>query len=138
LASESRAGRHDRMENNQRGGSRFTVYIWLLLLFLVVHVALKLVPLYMDYTRMKDTMTTKAGVAQVLKDEEILKDLVSKAKELDLPLGPEDFHMYRDEERRMMSISAEWDVEIHFLFGAYARTFHFEPKVDESFMTLVR
>jgi len=47
---------------------------------------------------MKDAMTSKASVAQVLKDEEIRIDLVNKAKELGLPLTSENFVITRDDE----------------------------------------
>lgn len=123
---------------NEHGGTRLKVFLWFLLLGLGIHVALKLVPMYMDYARMKDTMTVKASVAQVLKDEEILRDLEIKAKELDLPLKAENFQLFRDEEQRKMKIRTAWDVEVHFLGGAYVRTFHFEPEVEESFMTFIR
>jgi len=124
----------------ERGGSRLKVYLWFLVLFLVAHVALKIVPMYMDYARMEDTMSIKASVAQVLKDGEILTDLVAKAKELDLPLTADDFVLRRDEERRRMSIRTlrGWNVEVRFLWGLYVRTFHFEPKADESSMSDIR
>jgi hypothetical protein len=125
---------------NQNGASRFRVFLWFLVLFLVVHVAVKVVPLYMDYARMEDEMRVKASVAQVLKDEEILKDLETKAKELDLPLTQDSFVLNRDTERRKMKISTKggWDVEVSFLWGAYVRTFHFEPVVEEGFMQAMR
>lgn len=121
---------------NQNGASRFKVFLWFLFLFLAVHVAVKVVPPYMDYAKMEDEMRTKASVAQVLKDEEILKDLENKAKELDLPLTQDSFVLHRDMERRKMKISTKggWDVEVNFLWGAYVRTFHFEPVVEEGFM----
>jgi hypothetical protein len=31
-----------------------------------------------------------------------------------------------------------WDVEQVFLWGAYTRTFHFEPEADENFMSFSR
>lgn len=124
--------------SNERGGTRLKVFLWFLLLGLCIHVGVKLIPMYMDYARMKDTMTIKAGVAQVLKDEEILRDLVQKAKELDLPLTEENFVLQRFEDRRRMRISTAWDVEVHFLGGLYVRNFHFEPVVEESFMTVIR
>jgi hypothetical protein len=121
---------------NQNGASRFKVYLWLLVLFLVVHVAVKVIPVYMDYYRMEDEMKVKASVSQVLKDEEILKDLENKAKELDLPLTQDSFIVKRDTERRKMKISTKggWNVEVTFLWGAYVRTFHFEPVVEEGIM----
>ena len=60
-------------------------------------------------------------------------DLAKKAKELDLPLAAENFVLKRNVEQRRMRISVQWDVEVHFLFGAYIRTFHFAPQVDEEF-----
>ena len=121
---------------NQNGASRFKVFLWLLVLFLVVHVGVKVIPLYMDYFRMEDEMKVKASVAQVLKDEEILKDLENKAKDLDLPLTRDSFIVKRDTERRKMKISTKggWDIEVAFLWGAYVRTFHFEPVVEEGIM----
>jgi hypothetical protein len=124
---------------NQNGASRFKVFLWFLLLFLVVHVAVKVVPVYMDYARMEDEMKVKASVAQVLKDDDILKDLENKAKDLDLPLTKDSFVLKRDAERRKMKISTKggWDVEVSFLWGAYVRTFHFEPVVEEGIMQVM-
>jgi hypothetical protein len=124
---------------NQNGASRFKVFLWFLVLFLIVHVAVKVVPVYMDYARMEDEMKAKASVAQVLKDEDILKDLENRAKELDLPLTRDSFIINRDTERRRMKISTKggWNVEVSFLWGAYVRTFHFEPVVEESIMQVM-
>jgi hypothetical protein len=83
-------------------------------------------------------MIVKAGVAQVLKDEEILRDLENKAKDLDLPLKAENFVLQRDDERRRMKISTKWDIEVVFLWGVYTRTFHFQPVAEERYMTIVR
>lgn len=113
-------------------GTLKTLFV-LFVLFVVIHVGYKLIPMYMDYERMKDEMMIKASVAQVLKDTEILADLVKKAKELDLPLKEESFVLKRSEERHMMTISAAWDVEVHFLFDAYVRTYHFAPVAEEDY-----
>jgi hypothetical protein len=126
--------------SNEHGGSRFGLYVFFLLLFLVIHTGYYVIPMYMNYSRMQDEMSVKAGVAQVLKDEEIVKDLVNKAKELDLPLTAESFILERDEERRRMKILTKggWDVTINFLWGAYVRNFHFAPVADENFMKVVK
>jgi hypothetical protein len=127
-----------RILTNESGASTFKTILILFLLFIVIHIAVKVVPMYMDYSRMKDEMTVKAGLAQILKDDDIVKDLVKKAKELDLPLTAESFSIKRDEEQRKMMIRTQWDVEVNFLWGAYVRTFHFEPVVKEGFMTVSR
>jgi predicted Holliday junction resolvase-like endonuclease len=109
----------------------------LFLLFVVVHLSIKLVPMYIDAERLKDEMSVKARLAQNLKDEEILADLVKKAKELDLPLGPEDFIVKREDENRRMTISTKWDVTVHLFFDVYppftTKTYHFEPVIREDY-----
>jgi len=109
--------------------------IVLLLLFVIIHIGIKWVPMYMASEGMKDDMMAKARFAQLLKDEEIRAELVKKAKERDLPIGPEDFKLLRDETTHTMKISTAWDVELHFFFDIYppytVKTFHFEPIVEE-------
>lgn len=125
-----------------KGASRFAVFFWLLLLFIVVHIAVKLVPMYMDYWRMDDEIRAKAGAAQVFKDDEITYSLEKKAKELALPLGRENFILLRDAERRTLKISTAWDVEVHFFWGICGspciKTYHFRPSAEESYTTQAR
>ncbi len=117
----------------EEGGASFKVMLILLALFAVIHVGIKLVPMYMDAERMKDAMTQDARLAQTLKDEDIRKDLENEAKELDLPLDADDFVLNRNDDARHMAISATWDIEVHFFWGAYIRTFHFAPVIRESY-----
>ena len=113
-------------------GTLKTLFV-LAVLFLVIHVGYKLIPMYMDFERMKDEMAVKASLAQVLKDEEIRADLVKKAKELELPLTPESFIIKRDEGNHTMTISTRWEDEVHFLFNVYVRTFTFAPVATEDY-----
>ena len=122
-----------RSTSNEAGASTIKVWLWLIVLFLVIHVGYKLIPMYMDYVRLEDEMGIKASVAQVFKDEEILADLAKKARELELPLTAENFVLKRNEERHTMTISTVWDVEVHFLYGAYVRMFHFAPVAEEDY-----
>jgi hypothetical protein len=123
--------------SNDSGFVSFKVLFVLLLLFMAIHIGLKVVPMYITAEAMKDEMSAKARFAQTTKDEEILIDLVKKAKELRLPLGPDDFKLMRDDASRRMKISTAWDVEIHFFFDIYppytVRTFHFRPVVEEDY-----
>ncbi len=124
-----------KIAGNDSGASKLKVLIILALLGAGIHVGFKIITVRMDYERMKDAMTTKAGVAQVLKDEEIVRDLAAKASELDLPLKAENFIVKRDEERRKMTIKTAWDVEVHFFGDLYVHTYHFAPVVEENIMT---
>jgi hypothetical protein len=120
-----------------RGMISFKVIFILLILFAVIHVGVKVAPMYIDAESMKDEMSGKARFAQTVKDEEIRSDLAKKAKELGLPLGPEDFKMVRDDDTHRMKISTAWDVELHFFFDVYPPytvwTFHFAPVIEEDY-----
>jgi hypothetical protein len=121
----------------ERGAINFKVLFWLLLLFIVLHISIKLVPMYIDTERMKDEMAVKARFAQTLKDDDIITDLATKAKELDLPLGREDFVLMRDDDNHHMKITTKWNVTVHFFFDIYppytTRVYHFEPVIQENY-----
>jgi hypothetical protein len=123
--------------SKDRGMISYKVMLVLLLFFIIIHIGVKVIPIYIDAEAMKDEMSAKARFAQTIKDEEILRDLVKKAKELNLPLGPEDFKLLRDDESRRMKISTAWDVELHFFFDIYppltVRTFHVTPIIEEDY-----
>ncbi len=120
----------------ENGVSRIKVLVWLVLLFAAIHIAVKLVPMYMDYWGMEDEIKARVATAQDAKptDDEILASLTKKAKDLDLPLGQQNFIVTRNEERHIMKISTAWDVEVHFFWdicGAYCvKTYHFQPSAE--------
>ncbi len=116
---------------SEKGLGTIKLWIWLLILSLVAYMGFKLLPMYIDFERMKDEMDVKASLARVLKDDEIRSALADKAKELELPLEGEDFIIMRDDENHRMTIKAGWDVEVNFPFNIYIRKFHFEPVVSE-------
>lgn len=109
----------------------------LLLLFCVVHVGVKLVPMYIDAEGMKDEMVTKARFAQAFKDEDIAAGLAKRAWEIGLPLRANNFKLLRNETTQRMKISTAWDVEIHFFFDIYppytVKTYHFAPVIEENY-----
>lgn len=125
-----------RIMGNEGGVSSVTVMIWLVVLGAVFHVGLKYLSIQLDFQRMRDAMSGKASVAQVLKDEEIRNDLVAKAKELGLPLTGESFVIVRDEDKRTMTIKTSWEVEAHYFGGLCGdpcvQNYHFAPVAQEN------
>jgi hypothetical protein len=115
----------------------FKVLFIFLVLFVVIHIGVKLVPLYIDSEAMKDEMVTKARFAQTSTDLDITTALAKRAREIGLPLGPDDFKLLRDENTHRMKIGTAWDVKVHFLFDLYppytVKTYHFEPIVEEDY-----
>lgn len=125
-----------RIMGNECGVSSVKVMIWLVVLGAGFHVGLKYLSIQLDFQRMRDAMSSKASVAQVLKDEEIRNDLTAKAKELDLPLTGESFVIVRDEDKRTMTIKTSWEVEAHYFGGLCGDpciwNYHFAPVAQEN------
>jgi hypothetical protein len=123
--------------SNDSGMVSFKVLFIFLALFVVIHIGVKLVPLYIDSEAMKDEMVGKARFAQTLTDADITTDLAKRAKEIGLPLAPDDFKLMRDEASHRMKIGTAWDVEVHFFFDIYppytVKTYHFKPIVEEDY-----
>jgi hypothetical protein len=88
----------------------FKVLFIFLVLFVVIHIGVKLVPVYIDLEAMKDEMVTKARFAQTLTDADITAGLAKRAKEIGLPLVPDDFKLLRDETTHHMKIGTAWSV----------------------------
>jgi len=125
-----------RILGNESGVSSIKVMIWLAVLGAGFYVGITYLSVQLDFQRMQDAMSSKASVAQVLKDEEIRNDLVVKAKELGLPLTGENFVIIRDEDKRTMTIKTAWEVEVHYFGGLCGdlciQTYHFEPVALEN------
>jgi len=125
-----------RLMSNESGVSSVKVMIWLVILGAGFHVGIKYLSVQLDFQRMQDAMSSKASVAQVLKDEEIRSDLAGKAKELGLPLTGENFVIVRDEDKRTMTIKTSWDVEVHYFGGLCGdlcvQNYHFAPVAQEN------
>lgn len=116
----------------EEGASRFKVLFWLVLLFVVVHIGVQIIPMYLDFWRMEDEIKSKAATAQVAKpgDDEIKNALVKYAKGLNLPSEAENIVVTRSEEQRTMMISTAWDIELRFFWGICGepcvRKYHFQ------------
>jgi hypothetical protein len=115
----------------EKGMISIKAIFWLALLFVVIHVLIKIVPMWMDYSRMEDAMQGRLTMGQITNsDEEIKKALGKMAVELDLPLTQDSFIIKRDQNSNNITgirTDGGWDVEVHFLWGLYIRTFHFDP-----------
>lgn len=124
--------------SRERGGAKFTALLILVFLAAVVHIAFTVAPLHIAEASLKDQMSEQAALAQTIKDEDIMRNIMSKARELGIPLKPGDIHLVRNDEMRSMQISAQWDVTVHFFcdfFPFYTtRVFHFAPVVKERYV----
>lgn len=123
--------------NAEKGASNLKVFLWLLVIFAVLHVGIKWVSVNLDFWRLEDDIKTKATLGQVLKDDEIRSELAKKAKEYELPLTPENFIINRYEDRQVLTITTAWETEVRYFWGLCGqnctRIYHFEPKGEGSY-----
>jgi len=128
-----------RIIGSESGVSSLKVMIWLAILGAGFYVGITYLSVQLDFQRMQDAMTSKASVAQVLKDEEIRNDLLGKAMELKLPLKGDNFVIIRDEAKNTMTIKTAWDVEVHYFGGLCGdlcvQNYHFAPVAQEKIIT---
>jgi hypothetical protein len=105
----------------EKGMISIKAMFWIALLFVVIHVLVKIVPMWMDYSRMEDAMQGRLTMSQMASnDAEIKKALVKMAVELELPLTEDSFIIMRDANTsKIIAIRTDggWDVEVHFLWG---------------------
>lgn len=126
-----------RILGSESGVSKLKVLIVIAVIVLGFIEGIKYLAVQLDYQRMVDTMESKASVAQILKDNEILLDLAKRSYELGLPMKKDDFLLNRDEDEQTMTISTAWDVRVRYLWGICGatceQTYQFRPVVRESY-----
>jgi hypothetical protein len=78
---------------SERGEGNLGCILWLAVLGLAVLIAVKMVPIKIATSQLNDFMEQQAQVAGGAPPEAIAKNILDKAKELDLPLAKEDVHV---------------------------------------------
>jgi len=123
--------------SRERGGATLNALLVLMLLAAVLHVGFKVATVFIAADDLTDKMSEQAALAEILKDEQIIGNLVSKAKDVGIPLSPGDIRLVRNNEAQNMQISAQWDVTVRLFFDAYppltTRVFHFSPVIKERY-----
>jgi hypothetical protein len=84
------------MLRNERGGGRLGVIFWLLLMAAGIFVAIRTIPARVAVLELHDFADAEvqhAGTMPKIKEEEIFKRILDKAKELNVPLTKKDLDL---------------------------------------------
>ena len=100
-----------------RGEGRLGLLVALILVGAAIFGALKFVPVYIAAYDMEDTVRGEASRATLKTDDQILKALLDKAAELELPVTKKDITMSRD--RSEFRIKVRFDVPIDLAVTTY-------------------
>jgi hypothetical protein len=103
----------------------------LLVIALVAYVLFQLLYPYYAYQRLESTMEEGAEIAVQRSDRDDtemmdkIRWLIDRYK---IPLDPDDIRVEYDRERKVLSVSAEYDVYVEF--PGYTHHYHFQPYAE--------
>ena len=81
--------------NSQRGEGRLRTIITLAIIFAIFYLGVKIIPVYLNNYELEDLMKTEArfGFVSRKTPEQVRDTVLKKAKDLDLPIGPENIRV---------------------------------------------
>jgi len=115
-----------RRRSAEAGSGNLGCILWVVVLAIAVLIAWKAIPVKVRSAELYDHMVeiTKFGAHST--PEEMEKDILNKAKELDLPLDKEHVKVERIGDRVRMEASYTVPLE----FPGYTYKWHFDHQVD--------
>lgn len=86
-----------RMPSNQERGGAGALIFWLVIIGVFVYLGTKFAPTYVASNQFVDSMDVQAKEAAAgnLSDEKVRKELIRRAKELELPIKDGNIHISR-------------------------------------------
>ena len=112
---------------NTKGFGLIKAVIVFLIIIVVVYAGFEFASVYFAYFSIKDTMKEAAKFDSLEPNEVIVKKIMDKAKELNMPILEEDIHIEKYPGYRII-IGITYEVSIKFLY--YTHRFKFEPAVE--------
>jgi hypothetical protein len=113
--------------NAEKGEGNLGCILWVVLLAIGLLLAWKMIPVKVNSAELYDYMDELARFSAGKEPpEEIKKKLLSRARELHLPLDKEHVSVVRDGDRITMSVEYTVPVE----FPGYTYNWHFKHELD--------
>lgn len=113
-----------RIRDTQRGGSRFSSIMMLLILAAMAFAAFKIVPAYFADYQLHDAMGTEARYAQVNRKNanDVQDDVWKKVQELGIPAKKEDIQVITDQG--YVKITVNYTVPVDLMVVQHDLVFH--------------
>lgn len=111
-----------------RGGGNTKAIIWIAILILLVYLAIKVIPAFVNNYELRDHMEQTARFAAVSNQTEadIRTAIWKKIEELEIPVSREALRVSR--QTRRVQISLQYTVDVPIL--GYTMKLNFNPQVD--------
>jgi hypothetical protein len=112
---------------SERGEGNLGCILWLCALGLATLIAWKAVPVKLQSTQLYDFMDEQAKFAAARSPtDQMVKQIVERARQLDIPLDKQDVKVIRDGDH----IFIEVDYTVPVEFPGYTYQWHFHQKID--------
>jgi hypothetical protein len=117
-------------QNGERGGSKLSLILTLIIVGALGFTAVKIVPVYVDAYQFQDSMEAESRFALTgypkKSVDDIRDDIYKKAQELDIPARREDIHV--NVTNGSVEIGTDYSVPIDL--KVYQYTLQFHPHAD--------
>ena len=113
---------------NQRGSGRIGVFIWLVLIVAGIFVATRTIPKRINVLSFHDyceEQTRFAAASRNYTENQLRKDVLGKAKELEIPINPKKIGYLKRKNEIVLTIEHEvtFDVEVYEWSKHYKKKF---------------
>jgi YbbR domain-containing protein len=117
-------------EHSERGGSKMSLVITLVILGAMAFTAVKIVPVYVDNYQFQDSIEAESRFALTgypkKSTEDVRADIYKKARELDIPVKSEDIRV--NIQSGSVEIGTDYSVPIDLKVYQFSLNFH--PHAD--------
>ena len=97
---------------SMRGEGRVGLLVALILVGAVIFAAVKFVPVYISFYDLKDMVRGEATRATLKTDDQILKALLEKGAQLDLPITKKNVQMSRTQSKFRIKVQFEVPIDL--------------------------
>jgi len=118
--------------NNKDGKISMRTLVWVILIAAVVHLGIKFTPPYITYFMIKTEVANDAANMHLYTDEQILKYIMIRVKEFELPIEEKDIIIERRDSDIEVSLNYKIDV---IYFNGYTKTLYFKINVVKPIKT---
>jgi hypothetical protein len=114
--------------NGERGSGRLGCIVWLAILCLIGYGLYKIIPVKVATSTFYDFMQEEASFASIRDVKQLQKEILAKAKELELPVTEDNLTIKRSKEA--VRIEAHYEITIEFFNGWKKYVWKFDQVVD--------
>ncbi len=117
-----------RSTRRARGSGRLGCIVWLAVLGLIGYGLYKVIPVKIATSTFYDFMQEEASFASIRNVPQLKKEILAKARELDLPVTEENLKIKRS--RESITIEAHYEITINFFRGWKKYVWKFDQVVE--------